>query len=337
MGGSSYSSDTFTRRVAATKAAGRDYFAHSADIDSGAAPAGTHPDLIPSKPNKAGVVTRESRDSEAHPASTAVAVLMDVTGSQRAVPRVFVDKLNTLMAVLTKRGYISDPQILFGAIGDAYSDDAPLQLGQYESGNEMTDVLAKLYLEGNGGSQKTESYELAMYFMARHSALDCLEKRGKKGYMFISGDELPKPFVNPKQVKALIGDDIAERIPLKAILAELREKYEVYWLLPANTTYFDDPEVNEGLKDLFGQNLIKLKKPDEISEVIAAVIGANEGFDLNDIESDLVAAGSTKAAARNATTAIAAYVAASPKLAKRASVEGDLAPAPVKRPKLQRL
>ena len=39
----------------------------------------------------------------------------------------------------------------------------------------------------------TESYELAMYFMARHTALDCHEKRGKRGYLFIIGDEMAYP------------------------------------------------------------------------------------------------------------------------------------------------
>lgn len=41
----------------------------------------------------------------------------------------------------------------------------------------------------------TESYELAMYFMARHTSIDCYEKRGKRGYLFMIGDELAYPKV----------------------------------------------------------------------------------------------------------------------------------------------
>jgi hypothetical protein len=79
---------------------------------------------------------------------------------------------------------------MFGAIGDATCDRAPLQVGQFESDNRMDDDLSRILLEGGGGGQKTESYELAMYFMARHTAADCYEKRGKRGYLFIIGDEL---------------------------------------------------------------------------------------------------------------------------------------------------
>ena len=59
---------------------------------------------------------------------------------------------------------------MFGAIGDATCDRAPLQVGQFESDNRMDDDLGRILLEGGGGGQKTESYELAMYFMARHTA-----------------------------------------------------------------------------------------------------------------------------------------------------------------------
>ena len=61
-------------------------------------------------------------------------------------------------------------------------------------------------LEGGGGGQMRESYELAMYFMARHTSLDCHEKRGKRGYLFIIGDEMPYPNVNPQQVSRILGD-----------------------------------------------------------------------------------------------------------------------------------
>ena len=63
--------------------------------------------------------------------------------------------------------------------------------------------LGKLFLEGGGGGQLTESYELAMYFMARHTSIDCHEKRGKRGYLFIIGDEMPYPKVKRREVAQL--------------------------------------------------------------------------------------------------------------------------------------
>ena len=78
-------------------------------------------------------------------------------------------KLPQLLGLLLRKGYADDPQIMFGAIGDATCDRAPLQVGQFESDNRMDDDLGRILLEGGGGGQKTESYELAMYFMARHT------------------------------------------------------------------------------------------------------------------------------------------------------------------------
>ena len=131
-----------------------------------------------------GLKMRESRDSDAHPDSNAIMVMFDVTGSMGSIPAHFAsDKqaLPALMALLTSKGYIPDPQILFGAIGDANSDSTPFQIGQFESGNEMDDWLTKIFLEGNGGGQNHESYELAYYAATRHTSIDCFEKRNKKG------------------------------------------------------------------------------------------------------------------------------------------------------------
>ena len=100
-------------------------------------------------------------------------MLFDVTGSMRKVPRVLQTKLPQLLGLLQRQGYASDPQIMFGAIGDATCDRVPLQVGQFESDNRMDDDLGRIVLEGGGGGQMTESYELAMYFMARHTATDC--------------------------------------------------------------------------------------------------------------------------------------------------------------------
>ena len=97
---------------------------------------------------------------------------------------------------------------MFGAIGDATCDRAPLQVGQFESDNRMDDDLSRILLEGGGGGQKTESYELAMYFMARHTATDCYDKRGKRGYLFMIGDEMAYPRVKRAEVAAVIGDGL---------------------------------------------------------------------------------------------------------------------------------
>ena len=305
MGNSTYSHDTYAHRVDTARSTHTDYFTHTADIQQGRAAAGVHEKLNPASLNRVGLNVRESRDSAQHPVSTAIAVLFDVTGSMSLVPRTFVDKLGGLMRLMNERAYVEGPQILFGAIGDATCDCAPLQLGQYEAGNEMDEALSLIYLEGRGGGQNTESYELGMYYMARHAGMDCLEKRGKKGYLFLMGDELPYSNVKKNEVQRVIGDTLQESIPLTDILRELREKFEVYWILPGGTANWNDREVNAGLQQLFGQNLIKLENPDDICELIAATVGVSEGHDIHQVTTDLNAvAGSDSAAVERATGAL---------------------------------
>src|SRR5262245_21339836 len=195
MGGTRWSDDHYRERARLRAKAGKDAFEYDHDVRAGKVAAEVH-----QKMNPFGVTVRESRDSEAHPTSHAVGVLFDVTGSMQSVPKILQANLPKLMSLLIRKGYLEHPQILIGAIGDATCDQAPLQIGQFESGIEIEEDLAKLYLEGGGGGHITESYELAMYFMARHTSLDCFEKRHKRGYLFLIGDELPYGKVKKNEV-----------------------------------------------------------------------------------------------------------------------------------------
>src|SRR5262249_14384559 len=186
-------------------------------VRTGAADQAVHP-----KMNPRGVKVRESRDSAAHPESHAVAVLFDVTGSMQSVPRVLQAHLPQLMGLLIRKGYLDHPQILTGAIGDATGDAARLQVGQFESGIEIEEDLGRLSLEGGGGGHITESYELALYFMARHTAMDCYEKRNRRGYLFVIGDEIPYPKVKRQEVRAFIDDGLQTSLPVEEVVAELQ-------------------------------------------------------------------------------------------------------------------
>jgi hypothetical protein len=301
MGTTRWSDDHYRDRAKIRAATGRDAFEYDHDIRIGAAECTVH-----QKMNPRGVTFRESRDSATHPESHAVGVLFDVTGSMQSVPRILQANLPKLMGLLIRKGYLEHPQILIGAIGDATCDQAPLQVGQFESGIEIEEDLGRLYLEGGGGGHITESYELAMYFMARHTAIDCFEKRGRRGYLFVIGDETPYPQVKRKEVAHWIGDGLQAALPVEQLIAELRRMYDVYYILPKMTNHWNNKDVHRRWVQLLGQNVLRLEDPAGICELIASTIGLAEGkVDLGHLGDDLKDAGANATVAGAVRQALA--------------------------------
>jgi len=292
MGGTAWSDEHYRDRAAFRKAAGIPAFGHDADIRAQKVRAQVHAHLDPAALKNA---RRESRDSELHPDSRAVAVLFDVTGSMGVVPRILQKNLTTLFGLCLRRGYLDHPAILVGGVGDATCDAAPFQVGQFESGNEIEDDLSRLYLEGGGGGQKTESYELALYFLARKTSIDCFEKRGRKGYAFLIGDEMPYPRLKRSEVERVFGDVLEADIPLQVLVEEARAKWEIFFVIPKLSSYYDDPQILACWRGLFGQSVFKLEDPEGISELIASTIGlAEEAVDAAHLAGDLGKAGVRK-------------------------------------------
>lgn len=295
MGTTHWSEGEYKARAKLRAAEGRNAFEYDAEVRHKPA----EEQVVHQKMNPYSVLFRESRDSANHPDSRAVAVLFDVTGSMQKVPRILQANLPRLMDLLIDKGYLDHPQILVGGIGDATCDRAPLQVGQFESGIEIEEDLGKLYLEGGGGGHITESYELAMYFLAHHSALDCFEKRGQRGYLFIIGDEIPYKAVKRREVEAVIGDKLQADVPMSELLVDLQRLYDVYFILPKMTSHWNTPEVREHWGDLLGQNVLRLEDPAGICELIASTIGvAERRVELTALEGELELAGASSSVAQ---------------------------------------
>ncbi|MFI0943367.1 hypothetical protein [Streptomyces sp. NPDC021020] len=290
MGSGRWSTDVYDAAERYRAASGTGAFAYSDSVRR-RSPRDTwraHQSLDPH-----GLTVRESRDSDEHPTSLAVAVLFDVTGSMGGVPRTLQTKLPDLFGLLLRKGYTPDPQILFGAVGDATCDRVPLQIGQFESDNRMDDDLGNILLEGGGGGQMTESYELALYAMARHTSLDCHEKRGRRGYLFLIGDEMPYGKVKAREVKAVLGETIPQDIPVQDVLAELKRKFHVFYILPAGASHAGNTDVLTLWRRLLGQNVIELDDLDAVCETIALTVGlGEEAIDLATGLADLAELGS---------------------------------------------
>ena len=225
--------------------------------------------------NPRGVAFRESRDSAAHPESVGIVFALDVSGSMGEIPHQLATEtlphfMETVLTVLP------DPQVLFMAFGNAFSDRSPLQVGQFESeADRMDQWLRAMHLEGDGGPWG-ESYDLAMYFGARHTKMDCLEKRGKKGYFFMTGDEVAYIAVDPGKVQGLIGDTLAAPIPFHEITAELLRSFHVFFLIPDEARAAAHGCLNIWSQSLHERALV-LATPEDTAVVCALLIGVTEG------------------------------------------------------------
>ena len=222
-----------------------------------------------------GVKVREARDSEHHPNSVPIIVAFDVTGSMGDIPTLFAQAwLGQLMKMLVEHGWVTDPQVLFAAVGDAVQDQAPLQIGQFESGLEMDMWLTRLWLEGAGGDAP-ESYLLPHWFAAHHTSVDAWEKRGKKGYLFTIGDARNKS-LSASQVERVFGYTPDGPTDDQAVVAAAAERWELYHVL---ITRGRSPgkDLIDHWRGLLGDRVLVLSETSAICVLMGVVMGVKEG------------------------------------------------------------
>lgn len=166
---------------------------------------------------------------------TPVVVALDVTRSRGDDTKLMYEKLPALMGQIELKGYTENPGISFCGIGDANSDRAPLQVGQFEADNRLDEVLSRIWIEEGGGGTGQESYELAAYFYSRTNCVRLAKGIGKKGYCFFVGDEGFYPKVDRSHVRRIIGDDLETDLDAAEAFRLLQEKFHVFLLFPQKT------------------------------------------------------------------------------------------------------
>jgi len=170
-------------------------------------------------------------------------------------------------------------------IGDHVYDRSPLQVGQFESSDELLDKwLQDTYLEGGGGGNDGESYMLAWYFAARHTQIDCFEKREQKGFLFTIGDEKNLPEVPGPVLKGIMGKgQYDDTVKSSDLLEEARKMYHVYHIHISETHSGKRQDVVSHWKELLGDNLIVVQSSDHVSGIIASIVS---GKDTSDSKED---------------------------------------------------
>ena len=228
-----------------------------------------HEEMMPSK-----ALLRESRDSETHPNSVPIIIGLDETGSMGDIPVEMVkDGLPKMVSKIIQNG-VPDPQILFLGIGDHECDKAPLQVGQFESGDAELDLwLTRTWNEHGGGSNAGESYLLAWYFAAMHTVHDCNEKRDQKGLLFTIGDEPNLKHLPKSAIKEIMGNNPQSSYTDVELLELAQKTYDVYHII-VNHSYGAERSKNywEGM---LGQNCIMITDYSKIGDTIANIVLSN--------------------------------------------------------------
>lgn len=227
-------------------------------------------------------VIRESCDSTEHPNSVPIILGLDVTGSMSNILQVMAEKLGLVMTEIYDRKPVTDPQILFAAVGDAVYDDYPLQVTQFESDIRIAKQLTDVYFERGGGGNGFESYPLIWYFAANHTKCDNYLKRNKKGFIFTFGDDGYPTKLTKKEIKEIFGDDAEKDIPIDEILTQVNRQFEVYHFCMAQGGSYRDTDYRNW-QNLLGERAIKVRDYSKIPEIIVSILETYAGKDKDTI------------------------------------------------------
>lgn len=231
------------------------------------------------------IKVRESRDSKDNPLSTAIIVGLDVTGSMGYLSEeIAKNSLNKTMLEIYDKQPVTNPHIMFQAIGDSKSDLAPLQATQFEADIRIAEQLLDVYFEGRGGGNGGESYCLSWYFADTHTDIDCYNKRGKKGYIFTIGDECCHETLTRAEIKRVFGDDVERDYTAKELYQSAARKYNIFHIVMKAGAYMSQNS-GKAWEKLIPGHVIELEPTQlkYLAELFVSVMHLSEGGNKKNI------------------------------------------------------
>ena len=234
-------------------------------------------------------IFREARDNADSPQSTPVIIGFDVTASMGYLAEeLALNSLNKAITYLYDRKPISCPQIMCCAIGDCKSDKYPLQVTQFESDIRIIKQLTELCLEGGGGGNGGESYNLAWYFAAHRTLIDSFEKRMKKGHLITIGDDNCHSSLTCREIKRVFGDSAEYDLSSEELIAFAEKMYNVFHICIDKGTA-EDERIFLGWRELLPGRTAIINRKDIscLSELIYALISVAEGRTVNEALSNV--------------------------------------------------
>ena len=232
-------------------------------------------------------MVRESRHSDANPRSTPIILGLDITGSMGHIAKEIAQEgFGILIKEILDRKPVSDPHIMFSAIGDVDWDEVVLQASQFEADIKIVDQLTKLCLtRSGGGGNWWESYNALWHMAAFHTSCDAFEKDGRKGFLFTFGDEEVPSDLNATRLKKIYKRDDEIVASNTQLLELLEEKYHVFHIIieQGNHMRYHPKEVIKQWQELLGQNALMCSDYKKLSEIIVSAMQVMAGNDAADV------------------------------------------------------
>lgn len=232
------------------------------------------------------ITMRESRDSELNPNSTPIIVAVDNTGSMGILAESLIRTgLGVLLEEIYARKPVPDPHVMCMAFGDAWCDRAPLQATQFEADIRLAEQLSQFWIEGGGGGNNCESYNLPWYFATTRTKCDSFLKRQKKGYLFTVGDEPPPPVLLAQHVDRFLGGGLQHDISTTDLLRIATSSWEVFHIMIEEGSHYRraGQQTARDWQRLLGQRAIALSDHTKLAELIVSAISVAQGEDIIDV------------------------------------------------------
>ena len=234
---------------------------------------------IKDKYNPKFINMRESRDSEDSPLSTPIIIGFDVTGSMGYLAEeIAKNALDKTITEIYNKQPVTNPHIMCAAITEP-EPDTGLQVTQFEADIRVMEQLLELKVAFGGNWYSADS--LVWYFAAAHTSIDCFEKRGKKGFLFVIGDEICGASKGERlgitEIRTIFNDRLKKSFSLKELADMAMEKYEVFHIVMDNRP--NDTVFKTWEKFLPGRvALLNEKDVKYISEVIITLMQLTNGM-----------------------------------------------------------
>jgi len=236
---------------------------------------------------------------------TPIVFALDVTGSMGDWVKIIYDKFPMFYGQINQQEYAYDPTVSFCAIGDSYCSKVPLQISTFASGIEIDSNITKIFLEGGGGGNLRESYELAAYFYQEK----CQLANHEFPFLFITGDEAFFNEITAKNVQKVLGDKINENMDSREVFKALKDKFNIFHLRKK----FEDDNKEKGMyrqwADTLGpERVLQVNCPKACIDVILGAIAITTGSrTLTDYIKDMTLRGQTAERIEQITKALILY------------------------------